>query len=228
MRGHSPPTILRLHLFRKTHRQSIHCGVYHCLSYEERADDPEQHPRHFHRPPKHNANRFLGTGFVTFHLPPPLMTLSLGICMDLNVQPPAEWVGLDTGPYEIAEYCVAQRTRVLVLLNAWLDSKEAPEEEKDWRTINYWALRMRPLWAKVVAEGWPDSEDEDRHSDGSDGAGEEQGRQDGEELLVVICNRTGTENGAFPHSLMSSQTQTDRTCRGHVRGLVLSVQHVAQ
>lgn len=145
---------------------------------------------------------------MTFHLPPPLTTLSLGICMDPNVQPPAEWAGLDTGPYEIAEYCVAQRTRVLVLLNAWLDSKEAPEEEKDWRTINYWALRLRPLWGKVVAEGWPDSDEEDQDSDDSNSTGEEPGRQPGEELLVVICNRTGTENGTFPQSLMSSQTQT--------------------
>ncbi|OJT15162.1 Protein N-terminal amidase [Trametes pubescens] len=154
-----------------------------------------------------------GTGFVTFHLPPPLTTLSLGICMDLNVQPPAEWAGLDTGPYEIAEYCVAQRTRVLVLLNAWLDSKEAPEEEKDWRTINYWALRLRPLWAKAIAEGWPDSDDEDQQSDDSHSAGEEAGRQPGEELLVVICNRTGTENGvtfAGSSSLFSMSRNSGR------------------
>ena len=39
-----------------------------------------------------------GTGFATFDLPPPLGTLSLGICMDLNVQPPALWDDLDAGP----------------------------------------------------------------------------------------------------------------------------------
>ena len=56
-----------------------------------------------------------GTGFTTFHLPPPLNTVSLGICMDLNVQPPAVWDDLDGGPYELAAYCAARRTRVLVL-----------------------------------------------------------------------------------------------------------------
>ncbi|KAJ2961671.1 hypothetical protein NUW54_g14374 [Trametes sanguinea] len=71
------------------------------------------------------------------------------------------------GPYEVAEYCIQQRTRVLVLLNAWLDSRtgkdgkgieahpedgEDADEETDWRTIEYWAMRLRPLWAKVVQE----------------------------------------------------------------------------
>ena len=180
----------------------------------------------------------LGTGFTTFHLPPPLNTVSLGICMDLNVQPPALW-DLTLGPYEVAEYCIAQRTNLLVLLNAWLDSKESPEEETDWSTINYWALRLRPLWAKVVEEGQdgrtkepsslpttipnPDAENvngvlathvSDRNADGdtvggNSGSGSDSdlevnlprdGRKLGEELVVVVCNRCGEENGmsVFP------------------------------
>ncbi|KAI0369384.1 carbon-nitrogen hydrolase [Pilatotrama ljubarskyi] len=145
-----------------------------------------------------------GTGFATFHLPPPL-TLSLGICMDLNVQPPAAWTDIHTGPYEIAEYCIAQRTNVLVLLNAWLDSKAEPEEETDWRTINYWALRLRPLWARVVEEAEQRENELDSNEGGpadvasstcaADGGGPDAGRKVGEELLVVICNRCGTENG---------------------------------
>ncbi|KAI8994163.1 carbon-nitrogen hydrolase [Trametes punicea] len=122
-----------------------------------------------------------GTGFKTFHLPPPLDPLSLGICMDLNVQPPAAWTDLRTGPYEVAEYCIAQRTRVLVLLNAWLDSHAEPQEDVDWQTVNYWATRLRPLWARP--------EDENGFRDPRDG------RKVGEELLVVVCNRCGTENG---------------------------------
>ncbi|KAI0670907.1 carbon-nitrogen hydrolase [Trametes maxima] len=131
-----------------------------------------------------------GTGFVTFHLPPPLNTVSLGICMDLNVHPPAHWESIATGPYEVAEYCIAQRTNLLVLLNAWLDPGDAEStaardddddvgEGPEWQTVNYWALRLRPLWA--------------RHDSGSTEG--ERSRQPGEELLVVICNRTGTENG---------------------------------
>ncbi|TBU31794.1 carbon-nitrogen hydrolase [Dichomitus squalens] len=143
-----------------------------------------------------------GTGFTTFHLPPPLNTVSLGICMDLNVRPPAMW-DLARGPYEVADYCIAQKTNLLVLLNAWLDSKESPEEDTDWRTINYWALRLRPLWAKVVEA---DVKAEAEQADGSDGdsdsdpapddeATSSEGRKAGEELVVVVCNRCGEENG---------------------------------
>ncbi|KAI0763655.1 carbon-nitrogen hydrolase [Trametes elegans] len=133
-----------------------------------------------------------GSGFVTFHLPPPLNTVSLGICMDLNVQPPAVWNSLSSGPYEIADYCIAQRTNLLVLLNAWLDSGEEPEEETDWRTLNYWASRLWPLWAKVAEEG----DDAERGSNSSGkGPSDSSGRRPGEEVLVVVCNRCGTENG---------------------------------
>ncbi|RPD62257.1 carbon-nitrogen hydrolase [Lentinus tigrinus ALCF2SS1-7] len=128
-----------------------------------------------------------GTGFITFHLPPPLNVVSLAICMDLNVQPPAMW-DLTLGPYEIAEYCIAQKTNLLVLLNAWLDSKSSPDEDTDWQTINYWATRLRPLWAKVAKE------DAKAEADGHASSSEE-GRKPGEELVVVVCNRCGEENG---------------------------------
>ncbi|TFK85333.1 carbon-nitrogen hydrolase [Polyporus arcularius HHB13444] len=129
-----------------------------------------------------------GTGFVTFHLPPPLNVVSLGICMDLNVQPPAVW-DLTLGPYEIAEYCIAQKTNLLVLLNAWLDSGSSPDEDIDWQTINYWATRLRPLWAQVVKEDAAAAEAVGHAGD------PEEGRRPGEELVVVVCNRCGEENG---------------------------------
>ena len=122
--------------------------------------------------------------------------------MDLNTQPPAVWSSLRTGPYELAAYCAVQRTRVLVLVNAWLDSKDGREDEPDWQTVNYWALRLRPLWVRVVREGEEGDSDGD-DDDGADGSDEsmerpgtvDQGRQPEEELVVVVCNRTGTENG---------------------------------
>ncbi|KAJ7464769.1 carbon-nitrogen hydrolase, partial [Mycena galericulata] len=67
-----------------------------------------------------------GTGFATFSLPPPLRTVSLGICMDLNAMPPHSWA-IETGPYELADYCLTEKTNVLVLLD-------------------FWAERLRPLW----------------------------------------------------------------------------------
>nr|VWP01175.1 YTH domain-containing protein [Ganoderma boninense] len=124
-----------------------------------------------------------GTGFTTFLLPPPLNTVSLGICMDLNVQPPAVW-DLTLGPYEVAEYCAAQRTNLLVLLNAWLDSKEDPEEDIDWDTINYWALRLRPLWAKVVEDAGDARAETKAHDDAADGAGSDSGSGSGSDLEV--------------------------------------------
>lgn len=149
-----------------------------------------------------------GTGFVTFHLPPPLNIVSLAICMDLNVQPPAVWNSL-RGPYEVAEYCIAQKTNLLVLLNAWLDSQGNPRDDTDWQTINFWATRLRPLWAEVVREDAhadanaedeadSDAEAEDEAEDGADRhtSRAEEGRQPGEELVVVVCNRCGVENGA--------------------------------
>ncbi|KAF8182284.1 carbon-nitrogen hydrolase [Pholiota molesta] len=97
-----------------------------------------------------------GTGFATFELPPPLRKLSLGICMDLNPQTP-EWTSAE-GPYEIADYCVAQKANVLLLLNSWLDSREETEEDKDWQSLNYWAARTRPLWAENSTDTASDHE----------------------------------------------------------------------
>lgn len=136
--------------------------------------------------------------------------------MDLNVQPPAMW-DLTLGPYEIAEYCVAQKTNLLILLNAWLDSKESPEEDTDWRTINYWALRLRPLWAKVVeADAKAEAEDADRSGE-SDSVSEDEGRaadlegrKPGDELVVVVCNRCGEENGKYVCSVsLDLHTKSD-------------------
>ena len=69
---------------------------------------------------------------------------------------------------------------------------EELEEEKDWRTMNFWAARLRPLWQK---------------EDGSDSVGEESDGSeeiDGKRTVVVICNRTGEENGelAFDSAIL--------------------------
>ncbi|KAF7364822.1 hypothetical protein MVEN_00352300 [Mycena venus] len=109
-----------------------------------------------------------GTGFATFSLPPPLNNLALAICMDLNAMPPYDWTVAE-GPYEVADFCLTRKTNVLVMLNAWLDSGEQPENDYDLHTIDFWARRLRPLWL----ESSPTSQD----------------------TLVVVCNRGGDENG---------------------------------
>ncbi|KAI0917388.1 hypothetical protein AcW1_007414 [Taiwanofungus camphoratus] len=144
-----------------------------------------------------------GTGFATFTLPHPLNTVSLGICMDLNVQPPAEWT-LDEGPYEMADYCIAKKTNTLIMLNAWLDSGVDGNEDRDWQTLNYWAARLRPLWAKATGVSMPNSQ-----KDAED------------ETVVVICNRCGEENGkrfAGSSALFSLQRESGRPRLLHAMG----------
>jgi len=113
-----------------------------------------------------------GTGFTTFRLPPPLNAVSLGICMDLNVRRPLEWRSLE-GPYEIASHCIEENSNLLILLNAWLESPEDIDEDHAWATMNFWAYRLLPLWEKQ--KGVPTDDQRERN--------------------VIICNRTGNENG---------------------------------
>ncbi|KDR82967.1 hypothetical protein GALMADRAFT_151975 [Galerina marginata CBS 339.88] len=123
-----------------------------------------------------------GDGFSTFNLPSPIHTMSLGICMDLNPQI-EEWTSAK-GPYEIADYCISKKANVLVLLNAWLDSGAETDEDYDWQTLNYWAARTRPLWTD--GKDQPDSPIEDEKHDAT---------QQGDETIVIVCNRSGEENG---------------------------------
>jgi protein N-terminal amidase len=89
--------------------------------------------------------------------------------MDLNAQPPHSWTTRD-GPFELADHCLAENSNILVLLNAWLESGEQPQDEYDMHTMNFWAERLRPLW-------------------------QEAGGESMHETLVVVCNRGGSENG---------------------------------
>jgi len=92
--------------------------------------------------------------------------------MDLNVQKPYEWESIK-GPYEIASYCIAENSNLLILLDAWLESPEDIGEDYAWTTMSFWAHRLLPLWQKQ----------------------EEVSTNDQREMSVVICNRTGNENG---------------------------------
>ena len=128
-----------------------------------------------------------GTGFAVMDLPEPLnMRVALGVCMDLIVQPPAEWESLEDGPYELASFVKEQKADLLIVLNAWLateqPSDDSDEEEMDFgadkpdtRVFEYWYARLRPLWS----------------------AGKGRSRQLPKETTVAICNRTGLEEGSF-------------------------------
>ena len=104
--------------------------------------------------------------------------------MDINVQRPLEWRSLE-GPYEIASHCGAENSNLLILLNAWLESSGDIGEDNAWTTMNFWAHRLRPLWEQQ--EGVP--------TDGQ------------RKTSVVICNRTGHENGEFHLSSLCDVTR---------------------
>lgn len=122
--------------------------------------------------------------------------------MDLNPRPPSLWTSRE-GPYEIADYCRStegkNRTNVLLLLNAWLDTKEDPESKWDLQTLNYWTARLRPLW-------------DIEH--GNDPTGNKGATK---ETIVVICNRCGADNGKQPNSTAYNGINEPFFCRDLVR-----------
>ncbi|KAI9508869.1 carbon-nitrogen hydrolase [Russula earlei] len=121
-----------------------------------------------------------GPGFATFRLPPPLNVVTLAICMDLNPRSP--WTP-DGGPYELAGHCLETGSGLLVLLNAWLDSGRDPEEEEDASTLDCWATLLRPLWCRMSHD-----------LEGEDAAPPDASEDT--ETIVVVCNRSGVENGS--------------------------------
>ncbi|KAJ4467548.1 carbon-nitrogen hydrolase [Lentinula aciculospora] len=145
-----------------------------------------------------------GFGFTSFDLPAPIGKLTLGICMDLNAQPPADWKARGR-PYEIAEYAMKENADVVVLLNAWLDSgvrmhycKNEKElgfiESVDWTTVEFWATRLKPLWVQAEELSSPNKEDDEG--------------ENGKRTIVVVCNRTGEEKGKSPMLVTSIRGQT--------------------
>ncbi|KAJ3565768.1 hypothetical protein NP233_g7434 [Leucocoprinus birnbaumii] len=101
-----------------------------------------------------------GSGFATYQLPSPLNVVTLAICMDLNPFTSAGWQ-FETGPYELADYYPDRE----------------PDDEPSWSTLQYWAVRLRPLWDGTYASN-------------NEPAGKTK------TTTVVVCNRTGEENGA--------------------------------
>ena len=94
--------------------------------------------------------------------------------MDLNPRSP--WT-INGGPYELAEHCLKTGSRVLILLNAWLDSENEEDSDEDLSTMNYWATLLRPLWYR------------------NEPTDELKIAPEDVETVVVVCNRSGIENG---------------------------------
>lgn len=101
--------------------------------------------------------------------------------MDLNPLAPPPFTPT-TIPYEFAEFALENSCRTLVLLCNWLDPGTKPEIEWSIDTINYWAERLFPLWDDARANDGPSS------------------REGNNDILVIICNRTGVELGQYETS----------------------------
>jgi protein N-terminal amidase len=98
--------------------------------------------------------------------------------MDLNPLPEnLTW----PAPCELASFALSNRSQILVILCAWLDSKEDPRSAWDTTTIQFWIERLLPLWSKSSPDLRPMNgmEVPDDH----------------DETIVVICNRSGLERG---------------------------------
>jgi hypothetical protein len=81
-------------------------------------------------------------------------------------------------PYELADHVIKHDAQILILLANWLDPKtELDDDIWSPSTINYWANRIWPMF-----KDHDEAEEED-----------EAGKTD--EILTVVCNRTGTELG---------------------------------
>ena len=64
-----------------------------------------------------------------------------------------------------------------------MDSGMEESQPKDWITLNYWSARLRPLWVAPSPEGSPYNPSPNTNMN------------TGHETFVVICNRSGEENG---------------------------------
>ncbi|GLB38646.1 putative carbon-nitrogen hydrolase [Lyophyllum shimeji] len=77
------------------------------------------------------------------------------------------------------------------------------EDEPDWYTLRYWTARLRPLWRydgrrrgsnETVVSASVDSSEGDRPQEEAVEEEEEEAKPP-HETIVVVCNRTGKENG---------------------------------
>jgi protein N-terminal amidase len=172
---------------------------------------------------------------------PRIVRVALGICMDLNpsiqhpspsppgpvssvsrkrthIWTPNSWSSTN-GPFELADYCLEHEVNVLVMVNAWLDSgvvdasgSEEPENlEADFHTLNYWANRLRPLWARQQLEADSGEARDGKAAESS--ASSSDGELDLRRSIIVMCNRIGEEKGkpfAGSSAMLEMIRQSDR------------------
>ncbi|KAI9677501.1 MAG: Carbon-nitrogen hydrolase [Caeruleum heppii] len=109
----------------------------------------------------------------------------MGICMDIN---PYRFLTPFT-TYEFATHAVRTSATLILLTNAWLTSSPSPcppshIHSPHIEALSYWLARLEPIIRKSAT-----SEEEQEEEEEDEG-------QRGREVLVAICNRAGSEEGA--------------------------------
>lgn len=113
--------------------------------------------------------------------------------MDLNPVGSGPYT-LSTVPYELADFVGVNECQTLILLCNWLDPGTRPEIDWSVDTVNYWANRLWPLIDPSL---------EDDTDDAKTACSVNDTESPDNDVLVVICNRTGTELGKSPLSGLS-------------------------
>jgi len=127
--------------------------------------------------------RRAGTGFAAFDLKG--VRYALGICMDLNPDRNVTSWSMEEGPFELADFVIKENARVLILICAWLDSKEnsgSGAEDADTSTLRFWVARLDPLWKSHRGD-----------------------------RVVLIANRCGEEDGLSQYVHTSRRLLTKET-----------------
>ncbi|CAG8691966.1 11428_t:CDS:2, partial [Ambispora leptoticha] len=117
--------------------------------------------------------------------------VGFGICMDLN---PYKFMS-PWENYEFASFHQGKKTQIILCSMAWLDSNVFDDDYSN--VPDYWCSRLLPLYDPI----WSPSRRTRRYSYHEFGHNnlveEEEGwRTCNGDVLFVVCNRTGAENGS--------------------------------
>ena len=114
--------------------------------------------------------------------------------MDICPHPP----NTDDNPvpvFELAEFAIQKKARILVLLCAWLHSEDSLDSPWDMINIDYWTKRVGPLWERPEMSVGHVGTSLHQPTLGPGTTGETLEAVEDRETIFVINNRIGIERG---------------------------------
>ncbi|KAK6330757.1 Carbon-nitrogen hydrolase [Orbilia javanica] len=136
------------------------------------------------------------------------ITVALGICMDIN---PYKFEA-PFNAYEFANHVISSGAQLVIVPMAWETKDPYNDSELQSRakvmhhsTVNYWAMRLEPLFGTEYPESEEVAQTGKKMADGAEWEWEDVGQdkqqkaytQEQGKLVFVTCNRTGRENGTL-------------------------------